>query len=116
MGTLVTLRGQQAITSLLSSAASKCRDFPEFRSEVGKAVQEKARATVRKKTRRLEGSITLVDTGVAVHVFTDLRYAWPVHAGVPTERMAPNRFLLPLAYELDPAPIWDRLTADLFGR
>lgn len=107
--------GRGLIDRLLSVAADLVEDSPRLRHEVGVEVQAKARGKVRHKTGRLAESITLVDTGAAVHVFTDERYAWPVHAGVPREHMAPNRFLLPLAYELDPTPVWERVARDLLG-
>jgi len=115
MGTVTRLSGQELVTEFLARAASLCEDWPEFRTAVGDEAQTEARKTVRKKTRRLEESIVMVDTGVAVHIYTDLSYAWPVHAGVPREGLAPNRFLLPLAYELDPTPLWEQMAADQLG-
>lgn len=112
MASVTRLNGQEATARLLADAARLAEDWPEFRTAVGEKALESAQTTVRKKTETLMKSITMVDTGVAVHIFTNLRYAWPVHAGVPKEDMLPNRFLLPLAYELDPTETWESMMAD----
>lgn len=112
MGTTTRTTGQEAVDALLSLAASLCVDFPELRGEVTTEAIDRVSRVIRRKSGALAESIQVVDTGVETHIFTNSRYAWPVHAGVPREGMAPNRFLLPLAYELDPTEIWERLAAD----
>lgn len=112
MGVVTRLLGDALVADLLAVAAELVANWPELREAVGEQAQTQAQKTVRKKTKRLSESIQVLDTGVMTHVWTDLRYAWPVHAGVPKEGMAPNRFLLPLAYELDPTETWERMSTE----
>lgn len=112
MPSRVTVAGLDALVSLLARAETVARDWAPLRRAVALEAQRRARAGVRRRTGRLAASITVDDTGAVAHVGTDLVYAWPVHAGVPRRHIAPTRYLLPLAYEIDPTQIFEQVMGE----